>query len=369
MAEHVCTNPVCKQTETGGCAEGFEDLDECPFCTRPNAASSSGELRESVKAGEEEEKKDDGEEEERDAEYEVDREDGVADFQAESLAPQFNYRAVGNGTGLDVVGANQIAAAHPTKLVALIGPNDCGKTTLSVTLYEALQQGSFAGWNFAGSRTLVGFEQRCHLARIESRGAEPDTPRTAFGDGLQFLHLGLWGEGRERVDLLLADRAGEFYTRAANDAEECTGLLEVERSDALCFLADGERLVDLAERQKIRSHMMQIIDALVESGLLTPEKQRISLVLTKYDKVKGNATAEDFFRRLVVDVRRIHGPYFEAFSVAARPKDDAFDPRYGVEGLLVWWLEDRPVIPFEPERTDVEARRKFHSFAVRGYDV
>src|SRR5258708_2931827 len=69
------------------------------------------------------------------------------------------------GDKLDGTDALAITWARPTRVVLVAGPANSGKTTLLSCLYERFHFGMFAGFRFAGSKTLVGFEKRCFHAR------------------------------------------------------------------------------------------------------------------------------------------------------------------------------------------------------------
>src|SRR5438094_3901098 len=101
------------------------------------------------------------------------------------------------GKELDESGALKLEVARPVRLVVVAGPVGCGKTTLLTSLYELFQWGPVAEFEFAGSKTLPAFEQRCHLSRSASGASEPKTQRTLNErtvDGRlipTYLHLGL----------------------------------------------------------------------------------------------------------------------------------------------------------------------------------
>ena len=73
-----------------------------------------------------------------------------------------------HGKGLKASETAAITRRALTSVVLFAGTADCGKTTLLATLHLLFQRGPFAGYNFAGSDTLVGFEDRVSLARTAS---------------------------------------------------------------------------------------------------------------------------------------------------------------------------------------------------------
>ena len=123
---------------------------------------------------------------------------------------------------------------------------ESGKTTLLTSMYESFQDAPFGGYEFAGSATLPGFEQRCHEGRIESEGLGAHTLRTPAAVGASFLHLRLRteDESREFSDLLLSDISGELFDRAKDSTDECKALSFLRRADRLVLLLDGARLAN-----------------------------------------------------------------------------------------------------------------------------
>src|SRR5438552_2319796 len=87
-----------------------------------------------------------------------------------------------HGKGLKAPDTTTITKRALTSVVLFAGTASCGKTTLLATLHLLFQQGPFAGYNFAGSDTLVGFEDRVSLTRTSSGRSAPTTPRTTVSE-------------------------------------------------------------------------------------------------------------------------------------------------------------------------------------------
>src|SRR5262245_49650285 len=82
-----------------------------------------------------------------------------------------------SGGALSAADADAITLRFRTLLIVLVGAEGSGKTTVLASIYERLNEGPFAGFQFAGSRSLLSFEEICHLNRLASGGAQPDTQR------------------------------------------------------------------------------------------------------------------------------------------------------------------------------------------------
>src|SRR5712692_4403902 len=93
-----------------------------------------------------------------------------------------------SGNELDDLEAAKLQAAQLARLIVVAGPVGAGKTTLITTLHDLFQTGKIGDHAFAWSRTLPAFERRCHLSRIASERAVPDTERTPFGK-VRYLHI------------------------------------------------------------------------------------------------------------------------------------------------------------------------------------
>src|SRR4051794_8869948 len=62
-----------------------------------------------------------------------------------------------SGEALSEQEAEETMKVSPTKVVLVAGENDAGKTSLLCGVYEQYLKGDFAGYRFAGSRTLRAF--------------------------------------------------------------------------------------------------------------------------------------------------------------------------------------------------------------------
>jgi hypothetical protein len=241
--------------------------------------------------------------------------------------------------------ATVVTREREAKVIALVGPNEAGKTSLIASIYEQFQKGPAGSFTFRGSETLHGFEMACHHARAVSRRAVPYTERTGFGSGLKFYHLSLQALSGKVVDVLLADRPGEDY-RALSDAPSAsTGFSEVTRADAIAVLVDGKRLSDVSLRHNARAHTEMTLQALVDCGALGGVR-RLVLVLTKLDLVRAGDRAtetEAAFAAMAERARTRHANVFQdtvAFSVAASPTSGSVARGHGVVGLLEYWLRE-----------------------------
>lgn len=254
------------------------------------------------------------------------------------------------GDVLNASDGGNIARGGPTSIVVVAGPARCGKTTLVAGLYELFHRGPMGGYMFAGSRTLPGFEQRCHLARVASGLDTPDTERTMRSEGKDLLHLRLAErEGGAFRNILFSDIYGEAFRRAADVAEDCQKFTVLKRACHVAVLVDGAKVADRAERQAAFTSADSLVGQCLDCGMFNGESS-VQVVVTKWDLLAGNARIEKF-----VDGKLdwLSGRYasrvgsLSAHKVSIRPPGGgAIKPGHGMADLLGIWAQVRwPRLP------------------------
>ncbi len=300
-----CANPDCKVSAGGKCFEGFADAATCPQFGKTLVVL---EVAESTKT--------------ESARL------GVPLSLAEALT---------------LAEAEQALRSKPCNVVAIVGPQDAGKTSLIASIYDLLQEGPLGSYSFAGSDTLHAFERACHDSRRESQRDKPHMERTKLGE-VTFFDLNLFDADCSRKHAaLLANRAGEDYINVLADPDLARSYAELGRADTITVLADGEKLLG-SERHLARRDMRLTIRAFQEVSATRPW-QRLGIVLTKVDAIRSNqekgAGAFQFFDELVNSVRmETAGQFMEvkAFQVAASPKSDKAKRGEGMLELLQFWM-------------------------------
>jgi hypothetical protein len=181
-----------------------------------------------------------------------------------------------------------ITLRWPTQLVVFAGAEGSGKTTMLAALYEHLARGSFAGFDFAGSRSLLGFEKICHANRVISGGTSPTTERTIASDEAAYYHLALREatNERRRRQVLLSALSGELYRWARNSREECEKLTFLKRANAIIVLVDGEKLSSKEQRVNARADAAGILDAFLDARMV-PSGCYVEFVFSKLDRIRS----------------------------------------------------------------------------------
>jgi hypothetical protein len=191
-----------------------------------------------------------------------------------------------SGAALGATDAEVITLRSRTHLIVFAGAEGSGKTTVLASIYEHLNQGSFPGFRFAGSRSLLGFEEICHLNRLASGGIQPDTQRTRLTDETKFYHLALRGAEPPAVrrDVLLSAMSGELFRMAKDSTEDAERLTFLRRADTVVVLVDGERLSNTGQRTNAQADAADILDSLLDAGMVSPSCQ-VDIVFSKLDRI------------------------------------------------------------------------------------
>lgn len=277
-----------------------------------------------------------------------------------------------SGDALSAEEANQTTRSSVARVIVPVGLVGVGKTTLLSEIYEKFREGPFAGHRFAWSRTLQGFEQRAHSARIASRRSVPTTPRTPIGDSEAFLHLRVAPDDSllPARDVLIADWPGEVFREMRDDVQTVKSHPLLPRADHISFLVNGESLGTLEYRQEAYYEADMLMQSILDAGVDSAAK---SVIYTKWDAaLKGNGAdaLEDFTKTLEQEICRKHGARsgeLRFIRTAARPTPGSnFGRGKNLDEVLRVWLGSARRSPVGPEVRDVQAVREFDRFRSSG---
>lgn len=307
----VCSNSACAYESTGKCVEGTA-LEECSYLG--GAQTEQEEIEEQSEILD-------------DASEEVDGGDYII-YDAEPLS---------------VMQASYHMKERTTKIITMIGPAEAGKTSIIAEVYDAFQYQAYKQIVFAGSRTLVGLERICHKVRGTSRGGDLYEKRTDMTEHPVFYHLSIRVKDSHQRDLLISDRSGETYREILDRPDQAKTCVELTRAHIVNLLVDGIRISEDMERASATSEAYQLIQSLIHCDIVSM-KPRLNVVLTKLDHVdesKNKGQAREEFERLFRRIRDVAVGHFRdirAFHVAARPHSSKYPKGYGVEDLVLDWL-------------------------------
>ena len=287
---------------------------------------------------------------------------------ADSTDARERFVALPSGDALSAEEANQTTRSSVARVIVPVGLAGVGKTTLLSEIYERFRAGPFAGHLFAWSRTLHGFEQRAHNARIASRRSVPTTPRTPIGDSEAFLHLRLTPEDGllPARDVLIADWPGEVFREMRDDVETAKSHLLLPRADHIAFLVDGESLGKLESRQEAYHEADMLIQSILDAGVDSAAK---SVIFTKWDAAlegSGADALEDFTKTLEQQLRSKHearSGELRFIRTAARPvPGSGLDRGQNLDEVLRVWIDSARGPAVCPEIRDAQVVREFDRF-------
>ena len=256
------------------------------------------------------------------------------------------------GAALTSIDAGAITARYRSGAVVVAGPHGSGKTTILTTLYDQFQMGPFGHWAFAGSETLLAFEERCHDSRLASGRSTAETVRTSGGSHETWLHLGLRSKEstEHRIDLLLSDLSGEVFERILSQPERITELTYLRRADHVAVVVDGDLIANSETSHGVRHTTYLLLRTLLESKTLGPTT-RLEVVLSKLDRLLAQGWTEAQFANEVIpewtDMARSHSVDLSLHLTAARPLGDEVPWGRGMAELLETWagLSDPVIAP------------------------
>lgn len=251
-----------------------------------------------------------------------------------------------SGNALTLRETYDITATEKTKIVVLIGPSACGKTTIETTLYQMFQNGKIGDYYFAGSKTIQGYEQRSYYTRTRSNQTMPMTPRTSRGVRETFLHLKTWNCKKNKYqNYLFADLSGEYFeTHIADTSAMQKDFQFIKSVDYIVAVLDGNLISDKKNRNGTFEEMAQLLRTICDAELYTI-RTNLQVVISKYDIVEKNAsqdpTIETFITRIKCELRQRLKQYFNSidfYNVAAMPNNNIkFEVGYGIKELMDSW--------------------------------
>lgn len=240
---------------------------------------------------------------------------------------------------------DEITSAEPATMVFLMGLRGSGKTTLIASIYEHFQRGAYGGYQFAGSKTLLGLERLCFLARAESEGEKQDTERTNITPDVRFVHIRVRDQGHRSParSVMFSDVYGELFREAADSAEDCSKLAISRRADSFVFLVDGAKLLDRVERHVTVDTVLMLLQRLIDIKYIH-DNSRVDFLFTKKDVIRDSLMAKE-----VVDFVEDRKAYIsdrfgkqvarlELRDIAARPETGGYAKAFGIEDLLSHWI-------------------------------
>jgi hypothetical protein len=232
---------------------------------------------------------------------------------------------------------------HRVRTVSIIGEPHSGKTTLIAAIYASLCRGPVGNCAFVGSRTLVGFARRHHMALLNSERKSPKTPRTSSDDPTGFFHLALRPKAGGQVShLIVSDRSGEAYQAARRDTALVNELKELRLADRACFVLNAAKLTNPERHAGYSRQFKQMIYALRDNDAFRDDVA-IEVLATKIDTTKKpdraaeSAAILDEYEAQIVDELKVAGIEFGFHRVCALPKSHLETGYLGLAETVARW--------------------------------
>lgn len=244
-----------------------------------------------------------------------------------------------SGNRLEIDEARAFSRRGRAVVVALVGLIECGKTSLIARLHQQFMAGPIAGYRFAGSRTLLGFEEMNWLATIESGVGRPQMDRTSRRFDNSFLHFTVRASDGEPepTDVLINDISGDTVQDAIAVQSVCEGLLGLARADHVAVVVDGAALADFEVCYDHVAKVRSFVQRIVQSGQIGPHTA-LHLVISKQDSLNP---AEALASRVEEEFTRLFAPKVgavECWRVAARPCDGSEPTEAEIARLFFRWV-------------------------------
>lgn len=212
-----------------------------------------------------------------------------------------------SGEELGTEALSQMMTDRPSRLVAVLGEENSGKTCFLVCLYMMVMSGDMeeAGYLFAGSRTLPGFESRALAGRAwPERKPERLSIRTTMqGREAGFMHLDLLEKHNGvRHRLFLSDIPGEWTDAFLDSVENADRLAFAAQSDVIIIMIDGNKLHGKNRHKEVERNRLLIerLDKALEASrvplliLVSREDELHGTDLPGLAEIEALATAAGF---------------------------------------------------------------------------
>ncbi len=268
----------------------------------------------------------------------------------EDISHDDNVYFLPSGQALTISDTYTISASEKSKYAIVIGAIGCGKTTLISSLYQQfLFPDKDNGFLFAGSQTIMAFEERSFFTRTTSYLNEPDTQRTPRGLSNNILHLRLLKKDvNQFINLMLIDISGEEYDNIIGNIKEAEENLSIIRfAKSIVVLIDGEKLAQIRERAATIQQTINLIKTIFNSKLIT-DGAEIILVISKYDLlaiegINAEELSNDILNKVSMQIPDL-SDRLNSLYTAAMPKDESVvKAGYGVKELLKIIANNSPV--------------------------
>ena len=266
-------------------------------------------------------------------------------IRAKRVAPSTDgYRPPWSGLALGSADLSAVAGSGRPRVVALVGAPNAGKTSALAAYFIGLRRGhATGGLNFAGSFTLLGWDQIAHHAEFPPAGSRGFPPHTTSGRSPALLHVRLASGTRGFYDVYFTDVPGEWFQAWTFEASDAPGAQWIaDRADLFVILSDSDALAgpdrglarssyqDLALRVSSVAKEREVYPVRAKADLAVPDAISRALEQTDMElfgvaaaplSVVAGSPAPDFLHPLDEVIRKVAAPRRLARHEATQPSD------------------------------------------------
>lgn len=237
---------------------------------------------------------------------------------------------------------HQISYRNTPILIGLVGKAKAGKTTFLAMLYTLLLKGlKFNEYNFAGTKTIIGWDKLYHkLKYLKSDVSFPDPTPSNY---LRLLHFALRNEDSQLKDILLTDASGEVFSDWSQNKDD----INAENARWINSTSNGFILFidcdDLIKRKNAAKTEIIDIAEMLKNGL---NDRPVVAVWSKSD-LKGVVHTR-IKESLKEELQEIFGNYSE-IDISNLPADDPDQLVHENNLKVIDRLLDMIIVPIENE--------------------
>lgn len=287
----------------------------------------------------------------------------------ESVIEDANNFTLPSGDALNDEDLYLLTAKKNTRIIYVLGPVGSGKTTFESMIYECFLKNIDEELLFAGSETLLGFEQRLNNLRVVSGNSTAKMERTNIQERHCFLQLYL-KDKQENYSVVFSDISGEIFDRCvANKTNMEEDLKNLDLTQNIVLFIDGEALLDKSRRQGAVSQLRTFLQTLKSSNLYSPG-YNIDIVISKNDVIckKSNGNADSFIDNISEKFSDLKGAYiFRFYRIEALNGNSISDSTStSLFELLKIWLDMDSIKGNIREHKIRELQNEFNRYGEKG---
>lgn len=232
----------------------------------------------------------------------------------------------------------QVSRRTTLIFIGVVGKADAGKTTFLAMLYTLLLRGEkFKDYDFAGTKTILGWDQLYHKLKVlKNKVSFPDpTPSQYY----RLLHFALRNAENQLKDIFLSDVSGEVFSlwsHNCGDANAENARWIYANSNAFILFID---CMDLIERKNLAK--TEIID-IAQMLLHDLQDRPVIAVWSKSDKKKE--VHQKIKDSLKVELNNLFTNYKE-IDISNFSEDDPDKLVHENNLKVIDWLLSRILVP------------------------